>query len=50
VAQDEMRFRYQSEGSSSSFYWSDQGFGYALTGEVNREKLMALATLVYQQL
>ena len=50
VAQDEMRFRYQSEGASSSFYWSDQGFGYALTGEVNREKLMALATLVYQQL
>ena len=50
VAQDETRFSYQADGPTSSFYWSDQGFGYALTGEVNREKLIALATLVYQQL
>jgi anti-sigma factor RsiW len=33
-----------------SFYWVDQGFGYALSGAVSREELMKLAQLVYQQL
>ena len=50
VTLDETRFSYQADGPTSSFYWADQGFGYALTGEVNRDKLIALATLVYQQL
>jgi len=50
VNQDEMGFRYESDGSVSSFYWFDQGFGCALSGQINREKLIALATLVYQQL
>ena len=43
-------FRYESDGAVSSFYWFDQGFGYALSGQLNREQLMALSTLVYQQL
>jgi anti-sigma factor RsiW len=50
VEQDETRFRYEPDGPVPSFYWFDQGFGYALAGQVNREKLIALATLVYQQL
>lgn len=33
-----------------SFYWVDQGFGYALSGELPRERLLALAQAVYRQL
>ena len=43
-------FRYGADGPVSSFYWIDQGFGYALSGEIAREELMRLAQLVYQQL
>jgi anti-sigma factor RsiW len=50
VEQGETRFRYEPDGPAPSFYWFDQGFGYALAGQVTREKLIALATLVYQQL
>lgn len=50
VDQGETRFRYESDGPVPSFYWFDQGFGYALAGQIPREKLIALATLVYQQL
>lgn len=50
VEADETRFRYESDGLVSSFYWFDQGFGCALSGQIDREKLIALATLVYQQL
>lgn len=46
----ETRFQFESDGAIPSFYWFDQGFGYALAGQVGREKLMNLATLVYQQL
>jgi len=46
----ETRFRYEPDGPVPSFYWFDQGFGYALAGQIDREKLIALATLVYQQL
>jgi anti-sigma factor RsiW len=48
--QGETGFLYQSDGPVSSFYWFDEGFGCALSGQINREKLIALATLVYQQL
>ncbi len=50
IGPDETRFRYEADGLVPSFYWFDQGFGYALAGQVNREKLIALATLVHQQL
>lgn len=33
-----------------SFYWVDQGFGYALSGALPRERLLALAQAVYRQL
>lgn len=46
----ETRFRFENDGAIPSFYWFDQGFGYALAGQVGRDKLMNLATLVYQQL
>ena len=34
----------------ASFYWVDQGFGYALTGKLSRPALLALAESVYRQL
>jgi anti-sigma factor RsiW len=50
VNAQESAFRFANEGPISSFYWVDQGFGYALTGPVPRDRLMQLAQAVYQQL
>ncbi len=44
------QFRYESAGPVPSFYWAEQGFGYALSGAVEKSILMALATLVYSQI
>lgn len=49
-AAQETAFRYSGDGPVPSFYWVDQGFGYALSGAVSRDELMQLAQLVYQQL
>ena len=46
----ETAFRYSAEGPVSSFYWVDQGFGYALAGNLPREVLLNLAGAVYRQL
>jgi anti-sigma factor RsiW len=46
----ETSFRYEPQAGVPSFYWIDQGFGYALAGQMPRETLMALAQAVYQQL
>jgi len=43
-------FKFETNAGVPSFYWVDQGFGYALAGQVPREQLMALSQLVYQQL
>jgi anti-sigma factor RsiW len=47
---DETAFRYASEGGIASFYWVDQGFGYALSGKLPRQGLLVLAEAVYKQL
>ncbi len=44
------QFRYVSEGATPSFYWAEQGFGYALSGQLEKSTLMALAHASYQQL
>ena len=49
-AAPETTFRYSSDGPVPSFYWVDNGFGYALSGAVSREELTRLAQLVHQQL
>lgn len=49
-AAQETAFRYSGDGPVPSFYWVDQGFGYALSGAVSRDELMKLAQQVYQQL
>ncbi len=47
---EETAFRFTGEGPVPGFYWVDQGFGYALSGPLAREALMALAETVYRQL
>lgn len=37
-------------GPVPSFYWVDRGLGYALAGELPRERLLALAQAAHQQL
>lgn len=46
----ETAFRFSSDGPVPSFYWVDQGFGYALSGALPRNRLLQLATAVHQQL
>jgi anti-sigma factor RsiW len=46
----ETAFRFSADGSVPSFYWVDQGFGYAVAGPLPREALMQLAEAVYHQL
>lgn len=45
----ETAFRFSDQGPVPSFYWVDQGFGYALSAPLPRQALLSLATLVYQQ-
>jgi anti-sigma factor RsiW len=47
---EETAFRYATEGSIATFYWVDQGFGYALSGRLPRQNLLSLADAVYKQL
>lgn len=46
----EAAFRFTGEGPVASFYWVDQGFGYALAGKLPRQRLLVLAESVYRQL
>jgi len=46
----ETAFHFASGDPVPSFYWVDQGFGYALAGKLPREKLLMLADAVYKQL
>lgn len=48
--QQETAFRFSKEGPVPGFYWVDQGFGYAVTGQLAREALMEIATAIYRQL
>lgn len=43
-------FRFTGEGNAAAFYWVEDGFGYALTGETGREALLPAARAVYEQL
>lgn len=45
----ETSFRFTT-GPVPGFYWVDQGFGYALAGQLTREALRDLAHAVYAQL
>ncbi|MEK9969660.1 MAG: anti-sigma factor [Ferrovibrio sp.] len=47
---DDTSFRFAGEGRAVAFYWVEDGFGYALTGEAGREALLPVARSVYEQL
>ncbi len=42
-------FRHARENDVDVFYWIDERFGYALSGNTGREDMLRLATLVYGQ-
>jgi anti-sigma factor RsiW len=50
VSGKETGFRFESQAAIPSFYWVDQGFGYALAGHLPRASLMQLAQEIYRQL
>ena len=43
-------FRYTGEHGVSVFYWLDRKLGYALSGQVDKDELLRLATAVHRQL
>ena len=45
----ETAFRYHEEGGIGAFYWSDEGFGYAIAAKADRSLLLRIAEIVYQQ-
>ncbi|MDO1584438.1 anti-sigma factor family protein [Rhizobium oryzicola] len=45
----ETSFRFAAVGKVETFYWIDNGFGYAVTGEVPRELLRKVAEECYRQ-
>ena len=49
-APDSTSFRSARIGSEESFYWIEERFGYALSGDVNGPDMQALAREVYGQL
>ncbi|WP_064682665.1 anti-sigma factor family protein [Rhizobium bangladeshense] len=42
-------FRFASSGNLETFYWVDGELGYAVTGEISRESLRAVAEECYKQ-
>lgn len=46
----ETAFRYAQEGKVGVFYWVDGPFGYALSGELDRPRLLRVAEQVYRAL
>ena len=44
----ETAFRYAQDGKVGVFYWVDGPFGYALSGELERPRLLAVAETVYR--
>lgn len=45
----ETGFRYARENGIDVFYWVDDRFGYALSGDTGRESMLAIAEAVYRQ-
>ncbi|HPU52443.1 MAG TPA: anti-sigma factor [Burkholderiaceae bacterium] len=50
VQGNDTAFRFAQDGSLSTFYWIDRGYGYALSGDQPRESMLTLADSVYRQL
>jgi anti-sigma factor RsiW len=50
ITSQETGFQFEPQAGIPSFYWVDQGFGYALAGQLPRASLMQLAQEIYRQL
>lgn len=46
----EAAFQFTSQGDVATFYWVDNGFGYAMAGKLPRATLLVLSESVYKQL
>lgn len=46
----ETAFRFAQENNVGVFYWLDRRLGYALSGEVEKDELLRVASAVYKQL
>jgi anti-sigma factor RsiW len=46
----ETSFQFSQEGKVSVFYWLDDQLSYALSGDIARDKLLAIARETYRQL
>jgi anti-sigma factor RsiW len=42
-------FRFERQGALNLFYWVESGCGYALVGDLPRERLLALALEIHKQ-
>lgn len=45
----ETAFRYSEDKGVGAFYWSDEGFGFAIAAKAGRAVLLRLAEIVYRQ-
>jgi anti-sigma factor RsiW len=43
-------FQFTEQNGAAGFYWIDGGYGYALVGALDRDKLLPIARTVYAQL
>jgi anti-sigma factor RsiW len=43
-------FHFNEQNGAAGFYWIDGGYGYALVGALERDKLLPIARAVYAQL
>ena len=50
VANRDSAFRYATEGGLHVFYWIDREVGYALSGDLDKQQMLAVARSVYEQL
>lgn len=50
VADGQTAFQFRQQDKVSTFYWVDNGTGYALSGEMGRAALLDIAKAVYTQL
>jgi len=46
----ETAFRYAHEDGIGVFYWIDDNCGYAISGRLNKDQLLAISRVVYSQL
>ena len=49
-ANEQTAFRYRTDQGLATFYWLDGPLGYALSGDLPRSDLLAIAEAVYRQL